>query len=400
MREERSTMKNTIYIDYTSCVPYDTTKVHGGGNYTKEIITQIIKYNPLEQDIVVIWPEGYNPMDEYEQFIYTSDICTRLEVKVLSADISFVEHAVLFLPLHTKVVDLSDIQMIKAIHPTIKVYYTLHGLRALDMRYDKCDRYYFTGLKFWLYPFAEPIKNLLVIWRYKQKMKATLSVCDKIFTVSNFSLSQIAKCISPKFLCYYYQNCIVSHKERSSQKTEQDFCLFVSGNRLEKNLMRTMTAFLKYKMIYQDNLYLYVTGTNEKLCQLLYRNPKIDRALAERWIKFLGYVELDELDELYQTCKFMLYPSKSEGFGLPVLEAFMKNTMSLCAIGTAIPEVLGSGAYYVDPYSEQSICDGIARMYREGGIQLLKKNYTEKKQELQMHIEFDQQRLIKEICDY
>ncbi len=58
----------------------------------------------------------------------------------------------------------------------------------------------------------------------------------------------------------------------------------------------------------------------------------------------LGYVSWEELSALYSAADLYLAPSRHEGFGIPLLEAFRCGCPVLCSAGGALPEVAGEAA--------------------------------------------------------
>ncbi|MEJ5171498.1 MAG: glycosyltransferase family 1 protein, partial [Fimbriimonadales bacterium] len=58
----------------------------------------------------------------------------------------------------------------------------------------------------------------------------------------------------------------------------------------------------------------------------------------------VGYVDLDELAALYTAADLYLAPSRYEGFGITILEAFLCGCPVLCSSGGAQPEVAGEAA--------------------------------------------------------
>ncbi len=57
-----------------------------------------------------------------------------------------------------------------------------------------------------------------------------------------------------------------------------------------------------------------------------------------------GYVSFDQLSALYSAADLYLAPSRHEGFGIPLIEAFECGCPVLCSSGGALPEVAGDGA--------------------------------------------------------
>lgn len=70
----------------------------------------------------------------------------------------------------------------------------------------------------------------------------------------------------------------------------------------------------------------------------------------------LGFIDKKELVSLYNFCDILLFPSKYEGFGLPILEAMHMKLSIITTNLTSIPEVCGfDGAHFVDPNSSDDI---------------------------------------------
>ena len=56
-----------------------------------------------------------------------------------------------------------------------------------------------------------------------------------------------------------------------------------------------------------------------------------------------------------------LFPSLYEGFGIPVIEAQQCGAPVICSGTSALPQVAGRGALYVDPMDPEDICHQIHR---------------------------------------
>ena len=76
----------------------------------------------------------------------------------------------------------------------------------------------------------------------------------------------------------------------------------------------------------------------------------------------LGHVDDDGLAQLYRECELLAFPSRYEGFGLPVLEAMSYGAPVVASNASAVPEAGGDAACYVSPGDAQELAAGIVRV--------------------------------------
>lgn len=79
-----------------------------------------------------------------------------------------------------------------------------------------------------------------------------------------------------------------------------------------------------------------------------------------------GYVPDDDLPALYRGAEALVFPSFSEGFGLPPLEAMAVGTPVVAARSGSLPEVLGSAAAYSDAGDAHALATSVTRVLRDG----------------------------------
>lgn len=77
-------------------------------------------------------------------------------------------------------------------------------------------------------------------------------------------------------------------------------------------------------------------------------------------IHFTGYVSDEELAWLYNNCAAYVFPSLSEGFGLPGLEAMANGAPVVSSNRTCLPEVYEKAAHYFDPENIDDMATKIA----------------------------------------
>lgn len=95
--------------------------------------------------------------------------------------------------------------------------------------------------------------------------------------------------------------------------------------------------------------HVYFTGSSTEYRSTLDKLAK-DLGVFEQ-IHFLGFLTPEELQAVFSTATAMVFASKFEGFGLPILEAFQAKLPVLSSNATTLPEVAQDAALYFDPDS-------------------------------------------------
>lgn len=76
----------------------------------------------------------------------------------------------------------------------------------------------------------------------------------------------------------------------------------------------------------------------------------------------------EELRTLYENALCFVFPSKYEGFGLPILEAFVSECPAVLANASCFPEIAGDAAEYFDPNSESDMREKIAKVVQSESL--------------------------------
>ena len=76
-------------------------------------------------------------------------------------------------------------------------------------------------------------------------------------------------------------------------------------------------------------------------------------------VLFTDFVSEGQLRWLYENCEAYVFPSLSEGFGLPGLEAMLHGAPVISSSATCLPEIYGEAAQYFDPLNVQSMANAI-----------------------------------------
>lgn len=136
-------------------------------------------------------------------------------------------------------------------------------------------------------------------------------------------------------------------KVREKYGLSRPYFLFVGTLEPRKNLLRLVHAFLLFKQKVRGDHELILAGprgwVGEEFMHLILSPQVKDK------IRWLDYVPEADMPALYSGAKAFLYPVLKEGFGLPLLESMGCGTPVVCSNAAAIPEVVGDGAWMVDP---------------------------------------------------
>lgn len=97
---------------------------------------------------------------------------------------------------------------------------------------------------------------------------------------------------------------------------------------------------------------------------------EIDSARYARRIQRIGYVDDDDLSALYCAAQLFAFPSFYEGFGLPVLEAMTLGCPVITSSNSALPEVGGDAAAYVDAADNEELAETMRRVLKDDSERL------------------------------
>jgi glycosyltransferase involved in cell wall biosynthesis len=132
-----------------------------------------------------------------------------------------------------------------------------------------------------------------------------------------------------------------------------------SPPRPHKNLDRLLHAIARLP----ESVHVVATGyPTEHAAGFLALAARLGLGSRVHW---LGWVEDGVVEALYRHATCVVFPSLTEGFGLPVLEAMARGVPVACSDRTALPEVGGDTVLYFDPTSVESIASATGRLLRE-----------------------------------
>ena len=194
--------------------------------------------------------------------------------------------------------------------------------------------------------FAKP--DEVYDYKYQQRVYPTLAQkCRAIITCSESSKSDIMKYMGVSedkiHVCpwgyrqdvFYPINC---------KNTEHPYFLCVSCSMGRKNTMSVIKAYEQF--VKQNPLHdLVLVWPNTPKEVITYCNQPHLR----NHIHITTDVDDKRLSALYNEATATFFPSRYEGFGLPVLESMACGTPVVTSNNSSIPEIGGKAAFYVDP---------------------------------------------------
>ncbi len=127
----------------------------------------------------------------------------------------------------------------------------------------------------------------------------------------------------------------VVQKVMTRYDISRPYLLYIGGWEERKNPHFLIRAFEKA----HTNIALVMGGGSaEELADMRKRYARLDGR-----IRFIGWVEEQDLPALYSGARAFIYPSKHEGFGLQVCEAMQLGCPVFTSNAASLPEVLGAG---------------------------------------------------------
>ena len=129
----------------------------------------------------------------------------------------------------------------------------------------------------------------------------------------------------------------------------KQFFFYPAATWAHKNHETIFRALQILKSAHGITPHVYFTGSSTEHRSVLDRLAQ-DLGIVEQ-VHFLGFLSPEGLQAVFSAATAMVFPSKFEGFGLPILEAFHARLPVLCSNATTLPEVAGDAALYFDPDS-------------------------------------------------
>lgn len=161
---------------------------------------------------------------------------------------------------------------------------------------------------------------------------------------------------------------------REKYSLPEHYILNVGSIEERKNVLLAVKSLLRLP----EEMHLVILGRRTAYTDRI--DEFIHAHHLEERVKILNGVPFADLPAIYQQAKVFVYPSRFEGFGIPIIEAIYSGIPVVAATGSCLEEAGGPASIYVHPNDVEGMAEALkqvsgnqivrARMIKEG------KNYV------------------------
>ena len=150
------------------------------------------------------------------------------------------------------------------------------------------------------------------------------------------------------------------------------YFLYVGTLEPRKNIQTALRAHAKLKE--RDQVPLVLVGVKGWLTSPLEQAMYSPTQRGE--VRVLGFLQDDELLDLYSGAMAVTYPSLYEGFGLPPLEAMACGTPAIVSNVASLPEVVGDQGLMHDPQDHDALHKYMERLLHDPTFRRIQQRYA------------------------
>ena len=133
-----------------------------------------------------------------------------------------------------------------------------------------------------------------------------------------------------------------------------------------KNHVTAIRALARLRERYGVRMVLACTGGEREA------HGELVRLVAElglrEQVRFPGYVRREDMPRLYHGAAALVFPSRFEGFGMPVVEAMACGTPVICADATSLPEIAGDAGLCLPPLDVERWAEAMHRIVADAPL--------------------------------
>ncbi len=250
----------------------------------------------------------------------------------------------------------------------VRLFHGLTGELPLNIRRASGVRSVVTihDLIFLRYPqYYQPVDR----WIYAYKFRCACRNADRVIAVSECTKRDIVRFFGTpeEKIDVVYQGCDERFRQRVSDEKKREvraryalpprYILYVGSIEERKNLIQVARAL----PLLQDRE-VHVVAVGRRTAEAERIDAFVASAgLASRF-RMVSGVPLADLPALYQMAEVFVYPSRFEGFGIPLLEALCSGVPAIGATGSCLEEAGGPSSLYVSPDDAQAMATALDRV--------------------------------------
>lgn len=202
---------------------------------------------------------------------------------------------------------------------------------------------------------------------YTWKFRKTCQEADRIIAISKCTKRDVMLFgdVPAEKIDVIYQSCGTRYKLREGEKKLQEvhttymlperYVVSVGTIEERKNIILAVKAM----RLLPEEISLVIVGRPTRYAEKVKRFVEAN-GLSRR-VKFLHGVPADDLPAIYQMAEACVYPSRYEGFGLPVIEGIQSGLPVVACTGSCLEEAGGNATLYVDPDDVHAMADAIQK---------------------------------------
>ncbi len=145
------------------------------------------------------------------------------------------------------------------------------------------------------------------------------------------------------------------------------YVLYLGGYELHKNVATLLLTYSYVGQALGEDYPLVLAG--RKPAKISANFPDYDRYIQElgigEYVRWIGFVDEADKPVLYRNAEAFVFPSRHEGFGIPVLEAMASGTAVVASNCDSLPEVIGDAGFAIDPDDVREMAGAIISIVLE-----------------------------------
>lgn len=220
---------------------------------------------------------------------------------------------------------------------------------------------------------------------YNYKFRRACRMADRVIAVSEYTKREIMRCYgTPEGkIDVVYQGCDPAFGREIPAGRLKDiwwryslppkFLLYVGSIEERKNLMLAVKAAIMINR--SDEIFsldigmIHVVAVGRRTEYMDRIENYVREKQAGRWFHFYHNVPYEDLPAFYRLATAFVYPSRIEGFGIPMLEAITAGTPAIGCTGSCLEEAGGPDSIYVDPDDTEGMARAIIRVFTDEELQ-------------------------------